>query len=83
MAKRNNTEETQYIYSSSESWCTVTPVSGSNDGQFTISVTENMDTEKSRTAYISVTSTNPQIVDKVITVVQRAQGSNTLFDELL
>ena len=63
----------QYILESSADWCTVSPASGSGDGSFRISVTENPDDD--RTATVTVSSTEGGVPSKTITIVQRKQGT--------
>ena len=62
------------ILSSSETWCHVSPSSGSGNGKLTVTFDENT-TGEDRTAVITVKSTVAGVPSKTITVVQRKQGT--------
>ena len=62
---------TSWKASSSESWCTVSPASGSNDGEVTVKVTAN-DVASERSATITVKDDNGKVTREV-TVTQAAK----------
>ena len=62
----NITSNTSWKVASDQSWCTVSPKAGSNDGSVTVSVDENISTF-SRTAAITVKSTT---ISRTLAVTQ-------------
>ena len=64
------------VSSAATDWCTVSPASGTNDGQFTIKVTANPDMQDRST---TVTVKSPTL-EKVITVKQDPASLESLLE---
>ena len=72
----NVTSNTSWTVTSSQTWCTVNPGSGSNNG--TVTVTTSANTGNSRTATITVKTTDNSVT-RTVTVVQDAASSSTVL----
>lgn len=70
---------TSWTVASSESWCTVSPSSGTNNGTVTVSTTANTGTSQ-RTATITVKTAKGEI-EKTISISQEEAAPSIPFDE--
>lgn len=75
--KLNVTSNEEWTCSSNQSWCSVTPTSGSNNGTISVTCTQYSNTDASRTATITVTGKESGDVS-VINVTQSPK-SNTVI----
>jgi hypothetical protein len=67
------TSNTNWTVSSSVSWCTVSPTSGSNNGTITVTVNAN-DTTSERSATITVKDTNSNVTREIVVTQAKSDG---------